>query len=240
LTEESDLFPIKQYYLDNDTFELSFIQWRKDIKATEVKRQLVVDRIFALFDYYPSRDRYRITGDSLEFSERIRRFKSYNGDTDYYYFKTRKSFQDDVKSIEEELVRWIDDNYELFFCEKNVLLTVIPGHEVKLDNSDCVCAYLAFKIARRYGFDYSSNLILRIKDNGAKALAATYGYPRPRFSDDLDSMKINEKYDLSDTTVFVLDDITTVGDTFEAVRYLLKKAGAKEVITLALGKTVNN
>lgn len=54
----------------------------------------------------------------------------------------------------------------------------------------------------------------------------------------LDSIKVLHKKLVQDINVLVLDDVTTSGSSFEAAYDLLKAAGAKNVVSFAVGRTV--
>lgn len=56
----------------------------------------------------------------------------------------------------------------------------------------------------------------------------------------LDSIRVNHPKLVEGLDVLVLDDITTSGSSFEAAYDLLKAAGAKKVISFAVGRTVTS
>lgn len=56
----------------------------------------------------------------------------------------------------------------------------------------------------------------------------------------LDSIRVNHLKLVEGLDVLVLDDITTSGSSFEAAYDLLKAAGAKKVISFAVGRTVTS
>lgn len=56
----------------------------------------------------------------------------------------------------------------------------------------------------------------------------------------LDSIKVIHPCLVKDLDVLVLDDVTTSGSSFEAAYDLLKAAGAKKVISFAVGRTVTS
>ena len=56
----------------------------------------------------------------------------------------------------------------------------------------------------------------------------------------LDSIKVIHPRVVQDLDVLVLDDVTTSGSSFEAAYDLLKAAGAKKIISFAVGRTVTS
>ena len=55
---------------------------------------------------------------------------------------------------------------------------------------------------------------------------------------EIGSLCVRNENKIRSKTILLLDDVTTSGATFEAGTYLLKKAGAGDVIALALSKTI--
>ena len=59
-------------------------------------------------------------------------------------------------------------------------------------------------------------------------------------SDDLNSLAVKNKVEISGKNVIVFDDITTSGNSLDAARRILTDAGADDVICIAFGRTVKS
>ena len=66
----------------------------------------------------------------------------------------------------------------------------------------------------------------------------TGNYGVREFRKDFDSYKVREDIDLKDKNVIIFDDVTTSGCSLVAARILLQNMGAKNVVCIALGRTV--
>lgn len=80
--------------------------------------------------------------------------------------------------------------------------------------------------------------------NGTKCIYRTENVPKKHLGgkrdveEEIGSLGVQNENKIRGKTILLLDDVTTSGTTFEAGTYVLKKAGAKEVIALALSKTI--
>ncbi|MCG3132821.1 MAG: hypothetical protein FLDDKLPJ_03687 [Phycisphaerae bacterium] len=113
----------------------------------------------------------------------------------------------------------------------NVAFTVVPSHDpAKLTTG---VRLLAQALAERKNrVDATAclvrhTLVDKKSGGGDRSLAV-----------DLRSIRVEQPELLTGGRVVLLDDVTTSGNSFEACRRLLLKAGAAEVQCLAVGKTV--
>lgn len=115
-----------------------------------------------------------------------------------------------------------------------MLVTVVPGHEAKPSNRETPLGKLAEKLAAGH-----KTLIARadtlIRHKTVSKLAA--GGDRS-VETHLHSIEIKQGLGVRGECVLVLDDIATTGHSMEAVRLLLKRAGANRIAGIAIGRTV--
>ncbi len=168
--------------------------------------------ILYLYDYYPSR-----YAEHNGVSENILKFKD-NDDYAVAFLCT------DIKGA-----------IDVYFKKRrealsDAIVCIVPSHEKDI-YSDAL-KFLASSVCDEFGCKNAWNLILRTKtheklsgggDRSVKGL--------------LDTMALYAGYNLTDKMVVVFDDITTTGNTMEAVKRLLKEKGVKDIYAITLGRT---
>ena len=111
----------------------------------------------------------------------------------------------------------------------------IPSHDqvsMTKNNVDHFLEFCKFPA----NFLVVTGLILRKYETQPKH-SGNYG--NRSFSKDYDSYKLRTDIDLKGKNVIVLDDITTSGSSLTAAKILLKYAGVKNVVCIALGRTMD-
>jgi hypothetical protein len=114
------------------------------------------------------------------------------------------------------------------------ILAVVPGHEANNSNAARPLARVVQALAaldRRFvpGID----TLIRTRTVQKKAGGGSRG-----IGVDLASISVRNSPNLKDATVVVLDDTVTTGGSLMAARQLIKKAGAKKIAAVAIGRTV--
>lgn len=110
---------------------------------------------------------------------------------------------------------------------------VVPSHMASVDNSMSPTARLAKGLVKSNNLMDATNCILRVRSisklsrGGNRDLAVH-----------LNSVKVVNSDVIKGKTVLLLDDVMTTGNSLDACRQLLLRAGAKNVLCLALAKTV--
>ena len=110
---------------------------------------------------------------------------------------------------------------------------VVPSHMASVDNSMSPTARLAKGLVKSNNLIDATNCILRVRSisklsrGGNRDLAVH-----------LNSVKVVNSSVIKGKTVLLLDDVMTTGNSLDACRQLLLRAGAKNVLCLALAKTV--
>ena len=110
---------------------------------------------------------------------------------------------------------------------------VVPSHIASVDNSMSPTARLAKGLVKSNNLIDATNCILRVRSidklsrGGNRDLAVH-----------LNSVKVVNSDVIKGKTVLLLDDVMTTGNSLGACRQLLLRAGAKNVLCLALAKTV--
>ena len=110
---------------------------------------------------------------------------------------------------------------------------VVPSHMASVDNSMSPTAQLAKGLVKSNNLIDATNCILRVRSisklsrGGNRDLAVH-----------LNSVKVVNSDVIKGKTVLLLDDVMTTGNSLDACRQLLLRAGAKNVLCLALAKTV--
>ena len=110
---------------------------------------------------------------------------------------------------------------------------VVPSHMASVDNSMSPTARLAKGLVKSNNLIDATNCILRVRSisklsrGGNRDLAVH-----------LNSVKVVNSDVIKGKTVLLLDDVMTTGNSLDACRQLLLRAGAKNVLCLALAKTV--
>ena len=110
---------------------------------------------------------------------------------------------------------------------------VVPSHMASVDNSMSPTARLAKGLVKSNNLIDATNCILRVRSisklsrGGNRDLAVH-----------LNSVKVVNSDVIKGKTVLLLDDVMTTGNSLGACMQLLLRAGAKNVLCLALAKTV--
>jgi hypothetical protein len=127
-------------------------------------------------------------------------------------------------------LKWLIDNSLL---SEDVMIAVVPSHEANEVNVSGT-ADIAKMIINNSNMQDGINLVLR-KTTIQKKSTSMF---KPTLNQDINSLEINENIDFKGKIIVILDDVTTHGDSFKAAAYHLLMNGAKDVIPLAMGKTV--
>lgn len=170
------------------------------------------DGILYLYDYYPVR--YE---EHNGVSERILAFK--NGDD-----AAVRQFADEMKEA-------MDDKYR-GYMEKlsNTVVCVMPSHEAGQYSKGLtrLAAYLSFT----YGMIDAEHLIKRKITHDKISTGGDRSVQKQ-----LETLEVSTDYIIAGKDVIVLDDVTTTGNSIEAVRRLLRKYNVGKIYAQTLGKT---
>lgn len=112
----------------------------------------------------------------------------------------------------------------------NMLVCIMPSHEKGKYSPGLVT--LARRISGKYGMKCTIFLIQRTKTHERKSQGGNRDIDVM-----LDSLSINPAIDIKGKNILVLDDVTTSGNSINAVRKLLKDNGAGQIIPQTLGRT---
>ena len=122
------------------------------------------------------------------------------------------------------------------FIERADFIIPVPMHFFKLilrgfNQSMVLVKYLA-KFSQK---DYIKYLLVKSKYTKSQSLLTR----KARLTNLKNTIKIKEKYKemIKDKTILLIDDVITTGSTINECARILKKAGAKEVLVLAIAKT---
>ena len=192
-----------------------FVPEKKDEKTEEVAtfdKNIIYDlKIYHLTEYIP-----KWCNRNDENSSKIIDLKNkYVYAINYYYDLTLK---------------WLKNNN---YLNEYVMIAVMPSHISNKENISGT-AYIAKKIIENSNIQNGINLILRKKTINKKSTSMY----RPTIKQDIESLELNNSINIQDKIIVVLDDVTTHGDSFRAAAYHLYMNGARQVISLAMGKTV--
>ena len=113
----------------------------------------------------------------------------------------------------------------------DAIVCIVPSHE-KDKYSDGLRS-LTDSITRAFGYDNAWDLIVRTKTHEKLSTGGNRSIEGL-----IDSMSLNPDYDIRSKLIIVFDDITTSGNTMEAVRRLLNKKGPANILSITLGRTV--
>ena len=170
------------------------------------------DGISYLYDYYPVRFK-----EHKGISERILAFK--NGDDEA------------VKQFAFEMKEAMDDKYKGYLDKlSNTVVCVMPSHEVGQYSKGLtrLAAYLAYI----YGMIDGEHLIKR-KITHEKISA---GGDRS-VQKQIETLEISTEFTIAGKDIIILDDVTTTGNSIEAVRRLLYPFNVGKIYAQTLGKT---
>lgn len=110
---------------------------------------------------------------------------------------------------------------------------VVPSHMASVDNSMSPTARLAKGLVKSNNLIDATNCILR-----ARSISKLSRGGNRDLAVHLNSVKVVNSDVIKGKTVLLLDDVMTTGNSLDACRQLLLRAGAKNVLCLALAKTV--
>lgn len=113
----------------------------------------------------------------------------------------------------------------------NMLICVVPSHAEGKYSPGLL--QMARILANKYGMTNASNLIKRTKTHEKKSQGGNRDIDVM-----LDTLDLNHYINIFNKDIIVLDDVTTTGNSIEAVRHLLKENGANRVFAQTLGKSV--
>ena len=113
----------------------------------------------------------------------------------------------------------------------NMLICVVPSHAEGKYSPGLL--QMARILANRYGMTNASNLIKRTKTHEKKSQGGNRDIDVM-----LGTLDLNRYINITNKNILVLDDVTTTGNSIEAVRHLLKENGANRVFAQTLGRSV--
>ena len=207
-------------------YNISFISSKVEEKTKKITRskaqidELVRSlKIQGIGDYNPKKDGHKQDFDSRA----IINIKSCSSDSIYY--------KQAINYFYDKLCVWIKEmNYNI---SKDIVVCVVPGHRKKQKNTSGI-AEIANKVCEKFNFENGVNCILRNKSVEKQATSKK----RMPIEENHSSLSCENSIKIEDQKVLLLDDVTSSGNSFKAASYLLYENNAKEVIPLALGKTV--
>lgn len=170
------------------------------------------DGISYMYDYFPVR--YE---EHKGISERILAFK--NGDDDA------------VRQFAAEMKEAMDDKYSGYTDRlSNTIVCVMPSHEAGQYSKGLtrLAAYLAFT----YGMIDGEHLIKRKITHEKIASGGDRSVQKQ-----IETLEISTDYAIAGKDIIILDDVTTTGNSIEAVRRLLYKYNVGKIYAQTLGKT---
>ena len=173
------------------------------------------DGILYLYDYYPVR--YE---EHKGVSERILAFK--NGDDEA------------VRQFASEMKEAMDEKYKGYMDKlSNTIVCVMPSHEAGQYSKGLtrLAAYLAFT----YGMIDGVHLIKRKITHDKIATGGDRSV-----QNQIETLEISTDYSIAGKDIVILDDVTTTGNSIEAVRRLLYQHNVGKIYAQTLGKTHND
>lgn len=188
-------------------------------------------------------EKHRVLQDEL--SRRIFTNQSFDNHTCPFYYENcirtgiHKFKYDGYKRCSEffaeEMIRVIERDFEDEYPD---FITCVPmTKKKKREREYNQCNYLIKHISKAFGYEYTPNLLVKIKDTPSQVTLSG----KERLNSLKGAFKANKKYDIKGCTILLCDDVMTTGSTLEECSKALKKAGAKRVIcaTIATGKDKN-
>lgn len=179
-----------------------------------------------------------------------------NADCIYYFYTYRK--WSDVKNLPANDKKRVDtsrilnfkngkdDDYGWFkkcftnhlaeFSNDNWIVCSIPGHDQILPIANHMDRFLEYCKLPNNMFVVPC-LLLRNKEMPQKH-GESYG--ARTIQKDLDSFKLRKDFDLNGKNIIIFDDITTSGCSLMAAKQYFRRFGAKKVVCIALGKTLDS
>ena len=145
----------------------------------------------------------------------------------------------ELKNKEPKAVTYFYNKY-VDFIEKNKIygenfvIAVVPSHSEALRNTNGT-AIIAHKLIDKFNYINGIDIIIRAETTPKKS----YSINRLSLEDDIKTLTIKfRNIDLNKKKVILLDDVVTTGNSLKAASYLLYNAGVKQVICIAIGRTV--
>lgn len=170
------------------------------------------DGILYLYDYYPTRFE-----EHHGISEKIIAFKNGNTDAIDFFCRIMKEvlderFKDNLSGLGEYTV-----------C-------IMPAHDRGMYSVGL--RMLAQFLVDTYGMTDGKALVQRIKTHDRNANGGDRS-----LAGQLQTLAVDDRYEVADKKVLLLDDVTTSGNSILAVKKLLTDRGNNWFVSLALGRT---
>ena len=115
------------------------------------------------------------------------------------------------------------------------IICSIPGHEKTTNESNALYSQVLSKVYLNGRQTLQNTLVQRKYTVDKKSMSTTERVKDYKI--EMESLKINDKINVKNKNVVIFDDITTTGCSMVAAKTLLKEAGAKNVVCVALGRT---
>lgn len=177
-----------------------------------------LNNLFYFYDYIPKKYISKANDFQNEIANRILHFKE-------HYIVTYSLIMKDINS-----------KLKLLNKDKKYYVCSIPGHNMTDEQENNPFDSAINECGLPSNCIYIKNLIIRTKPVYKKAFG-----PHVYWEDEINSLGLSDylQPEILGKTVIVLDDITTTGNSMQAVKFLLLIYGAKDIIFMAYGKTTH-
>ncbi len=140
----------------------------------------------------------------------------------------------DARAIDffaKEMIEAMDDYYagHMDYLSR-MLVCIVPSHEKGKYSLGLV--RLAKRICENYGLKNAVNLIQRTKTHERKSQGGNRDIEVM-----IDSLSLNPMIEIKGRNIIILDDVTTTGNSINAIRKILRENGAGQIVPQTLGKT---
>ena len=170
------------------------------------------DGVSYLYEYYPVR-----YAEHKGISEMILAFKDDNSKAiEDFTLVMKQAMDEKFHGREEEL--------------KNTIICIMPSHETEHYSKGLLI--MAEYLARAFGMIKGTDLIKRVRYHEK----ISRGGDRS-IQGQLNTIEINKEYNVLGKNILILDDVSTSGNSIEAVRILLRPLGVRSIYAQTIGKT---
>ena len=173
--------------------------------------------IYYIHDYFPKN---KYGEDRNEFSQNIYGIKNgYESICSKYY-----------RDLVECLTKQVSDKIQLL---KDKPICIVPSSQSRKWGEGL--EYIVKNLVKDFAMIDASRCLVRIQDHDKLSLGGVRD-----ISTHITTIKVFEEELIKGKEVFLFDDITTTGNSLKACEILLLQKGAKKVIKIVLGKTIDD
>lgn len=153
---------------------------------------------------------------------------------DLKYYNKKYAAQILGKKLNEYMSEEISDLRQIYSGQKFIIIPVPLTRERRRERgynqTEKISEYF-IKNTEQDIFELRTDIVSKIKDTGHQARIHN---KKIRLRNMIGAFSINRNINVKNRIIFVIDDVTTTGATLSEIIKILKKAGAKEVIGVAV------